>query len=491
MRHVAAEPPLEIAHALSQRTRDDVVARLGLAGPPVVAPRGVVRRQRLRDEARDERVAILVAIGQQVAELVLHERRREVLKPGAEDRGRGAVAAGVERPAPQQIDSLAIGRRRGLRVRQQQRQQRLRVERERVGLHPREVVRRESPVGLHVDRVQQIDGALRAVRFGPLETEMIRIGRRRRTMIRRDDRMRGRIVEVRQVVERNPAGPFTGAAPAVGGNRSVARRADGHFAGRVVADVAGHVGVDEVLRRRHEVPKRGGELGPVPRVVEAQERGNGRVLAIECGPAERERLERRRLRSRLARSGVVRVERVRDERTVPRDADVDADRRAALDRDRFGDHDDALLCATELGELARRVEMLAVQIFDIGGDVGGAPRDEAIASERDGRRARQRRADHLEIAADHVREIPGGRQPRAEMRIVGQERLAASRQRAVDDPVVRTDRLSARVAEQKIADGRIAGRERAEKRRGVGRAGLAGQAGLVGRVGRVGRVGGY
>ena len=59
----------------------------------------------------------------------------------------------------------------------------------------------------------------------------------------------------------------------------------------------------------------------------------------------------------------------------------------------------------------------------------------------DGRRAGQRRADDVEVARRHVREVPERRHVRAEMRVVGEQRLAACGERAVDDPVVRAERF--------------------------------------------------
>ena len=64
--------------------------------------------------------------------------------------------------------------------------------------------------------------------------------------------------------------------------------------------------------------------------------------------------------------------------------------------------------------------------------------------------------------ADDVREIPGRRQPRAEMRIVGEQRLAAGGQRAVDDPVVRAERFGRRAAEQEVARRRDRRRDSAD-----------------------------
>ena len=248
---------------------------------------------------------------------------------------------------------------------------------------------------------------------------------------------------MRQVVERNPAGPLRFARPS---RRWQARPSPlariGNASRRVVADVAGDVGVDEVLRRDDEIAERLGELGSSCAPRSSQERGQRGVVGVERGPAECQRLERRcACLAGMRRRRVVRVDRVGHQRTVARDADVEADGRVALDAIVSG--------MTVIGSCSPRNSASVpagssrsrIQILDVGRHVGGAPGDEPIAAERDRRRAGQRRADHIEVAGRDVREIPGRGQPRAEMRIVGEQRLAAGRQRAVDDPVVRAERF--------------------------------------------------
>ena len=182
---------------------------------------------------------------------------------------------------------------------------------------------------------------------------------------------------------------------------------------------------------------------------------------------------------------------------MARDANVDAHRFSAFDDDRFGNHRDRLLRAAELCVRACCVQMLAIEILDVRGDVRGAPCDEAVAAEGDRRRAGQRCANDVEVAAGDVRQVPGGWQPGAEMRIVGEHRLAARRERAVHDPVVRAERFGRRAAEQEVTNGGLAVRqapgERVGPQRGrvdrVGLVGRVGRVGLVGRIKRVGRVG--
>ena len=94
---------------------------------------------------------------------------------------------------------------------------------------------------------------------------------------------------------------------------------------------------------------------------------------------------------------------------MTRHTHVDTHRFGAFDDDRFGNHRDGLLSAAELHMRPCRVEMLAIEILDVRGDVGRAPSDEAIAAERHRGRAGQRRADDVEIAARDVHQVPGGR----------------------------------------------------------------------------------
>src|SRR5262249_38228191 len=157
------------------------------------------------------------------------------------------------------------------------------------------------------------------------------------------------------------------ACPAVGRPRAVAVRAHRDAAGRVVADVAVDVTVDEILRGDDELAQRAGELVPIARVVEPQERLQRGVVGVERRPAEGERIERRRLRY-LLRSVVDRVDAVGDERPVAGDADVQQNRRRALDGDRFGDDGQRLERAAELGGGAGGVQALAIEIFDVRGD---------------------------------------------------------------------------------------------------------------------------
>ena len=191
------------------------------------------------------------------------------------------------------------------------------MRRERVGLNGSEVIGREVAL-----LSQQVSDPLSAVGLGPLETKQVRIRGRNRPVVGGDDEVFGRIVDVRQLFEGHPSRPLGLARPAVGRRRSVTVRASRNVAGRVVSDVSVDVGVHEVQRRRDEVAKRRLEIIPVPRVVQAKERHNRRVLGVERRPAERQRLEDRV--AWFARHlDVVRVDGVGHEWSVPREADLE------------------------------------------------------------------------------------------------------------------------------------------------------------------------
>ena len=256
-RHVVAHPLRQIVATIPERARDRLIARLARRGRLVVAPRGVVRRQRVEDESRHEREFALVRFRDRGP-------RSSPASAGAsaETTPRKIAVAALSRVASkfhwrstieQLVDRAGPPR---CACGEQERQQRLRVQRQRVRLDAREVVWREARCRRQAGSCgsgDQIRDPLRAVRLGPFEPEVVAVRRRRRTVVGGDDEVLGRIEGVRQLVERNPAGPLGVAGPAVGRPRAVAARADRDASGRVVADVAVDVGIDEVLRRHDEL----------------------------------------------------------------------------------------------------------------------------------------------------------------------------------------------------------------------------------------------
>ena len=175
--------------------------------------------------------------------------------------------------------------------------------------------------------------------------------------------------------------------------------------GRVVADVSVHIGVDEVLRRHGEVGERRGEIGPIARLVQLEERHDRPVVVVERRPAEGERLDWRRFDGSVG-SGVIGVDGVGDERPVARETHLDVDRFAALDLDLFVNETQRLGNAPKFRGVARLVQPLAIEILHVRGDVGLAPGDMPIPADGDGGRARQGRTDHLEVSTREMRQIP-------------------------------------------------------------------------------------
>ena len=145
--------------------------------------------------------------------------------------------------------------------------------RDRIGLNCREVIGRQL-----VGSTNQLGDALAPKRLDPFHADRIRIAGRRRPVIGGDDEMLGRIEGVGELVERDEPGPLEIAGGSVARQRPVTARAERNAAGRVVADVPVHVGVNEILRRYDEYFHRIGELVPVARFVEEEQGSDGRIV---------------------------------------------------------------------------------------------------------------------------------------------------------------------------------------------------------------------
>ena len=141
------------------------------------------------------------------------------------------------------------------------------------------------------------------------------------------------------------------------------------------------------------------------------------------------------------RSGIVRVDGIGHQWSVSGDPYVQLNRRGSFDLNRLRDHRDRLLDAAEFGGGSGGIQFLQIEVLHVSGDVGFAPRDEAITSNRDRGSARDRCADHVELAGRHVREVPQRRDVCAEVWIVREGRFAACRQRSIDHPVVGANRF--------------------------------------------------
>ena len=119
---------------------------------------------------------------------------------------------------------------------------------------------------------QQASYFKRAKRRSEIAVHAIRIIVGKRILIGRDDPTLRRIVEGRQLVERNEALPFVVARTSIHRNVAIVILPDGKFAGGMVADVAVHVGVNKVLARSGKSGDGGGELLPVAGAVDIQKR---------------------------------------------------------------------------------------------------------------------------------------------------------------------------------------------------------------------------
>ena len=264
--HIGPEAARQIGDSIVQGGRHCLIARLGNHGPPVVAPTDVICRERVDEEPGDEAEAARVRGCCDRTEIVARDCRHEPQKPGFEDRSRVACASHVTVPSLQDVERLRVERTPWLDVPQQQRQQRDGMERDGVGLDPRKIHGRQMR-----SAAQQVANSRRSIWLGPVNTERVQIIARRRVVIGRDDEVLGGIVQVRKLVEGNPARPLIASARAVGRQRPVATGAHGNAAGGKVPDVPVDVAIDEVLRRRDEIMERSGEIIPIARLVDFQE----------------------------------------------------------------------------------------------------------------------------------------------------------------------------------------------------------------------------
>src|SRR5687767_8454016 len=115
---------------------------------------------------------------------------------------------------------------------------------------------------------------------------MVRIIRSDDALVRSHDHSRWRIVEVRQLRDRDVTDPLAGVCGTVVRQTTVAGFSNRNNTGSVVADVAVDVSVDDVLRRPRERLKRDFELVPVPRAVQGVVELAHESFAIKRGPTK-------------------------------------------------------------------------------------------------------------------------------------------------------------------------------------------------------------
>ena len=124
---------------------------------------------------------------------------------------------------------------------------------------------------------------------------------------------------------------------------------------------------------------------------------------------------------------------------MARRADLELDRGLAADLDRLADdlRGRAILPSTRsAGARLRVVDLLHVEVLRVRPEVAHAPADVPVVPEHEERHAGEREADPGEAAAVQAVLVPGRRQIRPDVHVVGEQRLAARRAAPVDDPVV-------------------------------------------------------
>ena len=263
-----------------------------------------------------------------------------------------------------------------------------------------------------------------------LEHHRRRVVLRLDLVVRRRDETTRRVVFTRQVRaeaiplvragarHRQPADPR--AAGAVARRRLPVRRQRR----RLPRDVAVDVAADQVFGRRLPVHRGVEELLAVLRLREPQ-------------PAQirrRARLEQRRSQRVGAVARAVFVE----DRTVPRELQLDLLRRSTFDRNLFG-HDPHRLPLPAKSDFVRigRIHLFDVHVFLIRADDRQAPRETIVVADRDADERRLAGADDVPARRVQVNDVAQRRVGDVAMRIVGDHRLAGARELAAHHPVVR------------------------------------------------------
>ena len=238
---------------------------------------------------------------------------------------------------------------------------------------------------------------------------------------------------LRQCLERQEAGPVIFPGPARGRQETVAGQADWHLAGGHHADGALDIGKSDILLRCMEIAQRFVEIRRALRPVHAKQRLRRAVLGGEQGRRQG-KCEFLRLAiggQRLPAAAM----RVGDNRTMTAGADGHGHVLAATYRN------DLLARLERKAALGRQVAGRVGRIDLLDEDVGGvamgggeAPGDTAIMADQQHRHARYGRARLHQAGGFDPRQIPERRVAQPEMRIIGQQRLAAGGMAAIQRP---------------------------------------------------------
>ncbi len=194
-----------------------------------------------------------------------------------------------------------------------------------------------------------------------------------------------------------------------------------HLADKLPADGALRVGVDDVLRGERPLGERLAKLLEAPRPVRPQEAPHR--LGLQPRRAQRDRLE-------------VLVERRADNRPARCLEHLLLDRRLPAYFDELLPHA-ARHEAVALAHTAPvRADLLQVDLHVVHHPGGDAPRGDLAVADHNRRGADERRARCLPLRRADVRQIPGRRDHRGEVRVVGDEGSPGARARRGDGPVV-------------------------------------------------------
>ena len=189
----------------------------------------------------------------------------------------------------------------------------------------------------------------------------------------------------------------------------------------MLADVAGAIGIDDVLRRHLPARHRRFELSPVLRPVDGQRREVPRRPGLASHPAQRERA----------------FAVLPEHRAVAREFQVDALRSRSLDQELLAtDGHRRPSCLGAVLERIGGIEFLDVQVLLVEAKDGESPGDMLVVAEGDPRQARLARADDVPSRSDEMNHVAQRRQREHTVRVIGKQRLAARSQCAGDRPVV-------------------------------------------------------
>ena len=234
---------------------------------------------------------------------------------------------------------------------------------------------------------------------------------------------------------------------AVVGNAAVrSGAADRHEPRRPPADIPARVRPDDVLPGREEPIERSLDTVGVPGLHHVRRR-KPQVPGIQRDPLEGEIL--------------------RHEGTVRRPADDESFRAGSANRDRLLAQGDFLPLRAALRPAVD--DRLPVEVLHVGIEVREPPRDALVPSQSHAGQAGQRDPLDEVPADDEPHGQPDSRRADSEVRIVRQDRLAALREGARNDPAVRSRRLIGitRRPEAESRGGRGVARTRKRRQHGL------------------------